>query len=206
MSSAERVVAVVASPVDTLPDELALAMCEDVVDLVAETPQVGSALLVADGAADGVQVLAWPGTPVVDVPARATVAQLVGAVATSGGLEVAVAVAVVCAAVPDLPGLLLGKLFSAISGDGRASVAVCPDDVGGVVAVAARLPVAGWLEQLTVGLDDTDALQRLRRAAPTGGLVVGPGWHRVRREADLDVLDTGLEGWAATRSALAARR
>jgi hypothetical protein len=113
-----------------------------------------------------------------------------------------VAVAVVAADVPDLPTLLLGKLFSALAGPRGAAVAACPAEGGGLVALAANLPLADWLGGLDLRLDDLDSLASLRRTAGRGELSVGPGWRRVRTVADLDHLDVGLEGWEATRSYL----
>ena len=50
-----------------------------------------------------------------------------------------------------------------------ASVAVCPADGGGLVAVAAMVPVSGWLRALSVQLDDADAIDAAsRRGAGRG--------------------------------------
>ena len=108
--------------------------------------------------------------------------------------------ALICADAPDLPPLLVGKLFSALT---AADVAVCPAEDGRLVSLAARLPAAEWLEVIAVDLDDPDALSRLRAAAPPRALVVGAGWHRVHGVADAMRLDPGLEGWEATRAWLA---
>jgi hypothetical protein len=211
----ERVVAVLAQPspsmAATLPAKLAdrvvAAMLEDVVDLVTDTPMVGPALAVVPGFRDVAEAFIWPGTLVVDVVAAPTVAAVLAALAQAVP-DSAVAVAVVVPDVPDLPTLLLGKLFSALAGPRGADVAVCPAqavgglDFGGLVAVAANLPLPNWLVESQVSLDDTHALEALRGAAPRGALSVGPGWHRIRRNADLDDLDPGLEGWEATRAYL----
>jgi 2-phospho-L-lactate guanylyltransferase (CobY/MobA/RfbA family) len=191
----ERVVAVFARPSPTLPTELSLAMLSDVVDLVADTPQVESALVVAEGY-DGAAALTWPGTRVVQVSSEPTVAEALQA----GGPAIAVAVVVPDA--PDLPTLLLGKLFSALTGRRGAALAICPAEGGGLVAAAAPVPLAGWVAALAVGFDDTDAVEALEAAAPPGGLSIGPGWHRVREIGDTARLDPGLEGWDATRAYL----
>lgn len=195
----ERVVAVLVRPPTRSDSDLAAAMLEDVVDLVADTPQVGSALALVGGATDG--GVAWPGTPMVAV-ATPTVAEALTATA-----DLATdAVAVVVADVPDLPTLLLGKLFSALAGPPRRSVAVCPAEGGGLVAVATGVPgPPDWLAHCDVGFDDLDALSRLRDAAPRHDLAVGPGWHRVRSPADAAMLDRGLEGWDATRAVVDSR-
>jgi hypothetical protein len=194
--AAQRVVAVYAGPAPDLPEDLAAAMLSDVVDLVTTTPAVRAALLTRADRLDAARAAIWPVTPVVELPDGSTVGDLLAGVPGAG----AVAVAVVVADAPDLPGLLLGKLFRAVSG--RPEVAVCPADPSGLVAVAAGLPLPGWLLDSTAGLDDPDAMSALRQAAPPGRLAVVPGWHRVRSQADTSRLDPGLEGWDATRLVL----
>lgn len=185
-----RYVGVVA-PADATP--LALAMLEDVVDLVADMTLMRACLVVPDGADDAVRAVVWPGMPVVGVPDR-RLASTLAALAAAGAGEAAV----VAPDVPDLPALLLGKLHSALT---SAEVAVCPAEDGRLVAVAARLPLADWAAgDLT--LDDADALDRLRTAAPRRALHVGAGWHRVAGEAQARALDPGLEGWEHTRALL----
>lgn len=193
-----RVVGVwVRRPVGGLDPALAAAMLEDVVDLVAGMQQVDAALVVEPGLAGVAAGVSWPGMPQVELPADATP---VAALTALGGLGADTA-AIVTADVPDLPVLLLGKLFSALT---AADLAVCPAGGGGLVAAAARLPVAGWAAG-TWSLDAGEALADLRRAAPPRGLAVGPGWHRVRQPGDLARLDPGLEGWEATRAWLSSR-
>ncbi|MGH3240982.1 MAG: hypothetical protein ACRDNL_11430, partial [Spirillospora sp.] len=95
---------------------------------------------------------------------------------------------------------------------GHAPSAACAAHQGdrvpgphGLVALAARLPLPGWLDVVLreVDLDTPDALARLRTAAPRPGLVPqGPGWHRLRTPHDLRFLDPGLEGWENTRALL----
>ena len=111
-----------------------------------------------------------------------------------------VAVAVVMGDAPDLPGLLLGKLFRAVSG--RPQIAVCPAEPGALVAAAARVPLPDWLVESTVGFDQPDAVAALQAVAPPRLVAVVPGWHRIRCLADTARLDPGLEGWDATRLAL----
>lgn len=195
----DRVVAVVVPADDASDAELTMALLEDVADLVADTPQVKGALAVPPGAAARADAVAWPDTIVVEVAANAELAELLQEVS---GLATS-AVAVVAADVPDLPTLLLGKLFSALAGPPALELAVCPAEDGGLVAAAT--PVGGppdWLAVTGVRLDDHDALEQIQRAAPRRSLAVGPGWHRVRSRADLEMLDPGLEGWDATRALL----
>jgi len=192
------VVAVLARPSASLPPALVTAMLEDVVDLVTETPLVDPALAVVQGYDVPAGALTWPGTRVVLVGADPTIGQVLAAVSTVAVM----AVAVVAADVADLPTLLLGKLFSALAGPRGAAVAVCPAEGYGLVAVAANVPVVGWLVECRARLDDADALEAIRRAAPLVQLSVGPGWHRVRVAGDVVHLDPGLEGWDATRTYL----
>ena len=200
--SSRRVVAplvtgsLVAGPPVTGDDRdpgLAAALLEDVLDLVAGMEQVEGAVLCPPSYAETVRSLAWPGTPVVPVAATATVAEALAALRAIDAGEAVVT----CADAPDLPPLLVGKLFSALT---SAAVAVCPGDGGGLVAVGSGLPVPGWLAACGVRLDDGDGLERLRAAAPARALHVGSGWHRVRTAADVERLDPGLEGWEATRA------
>lgn len=196
----ERVVAVLARPNDLLDPTLVAAMLSDVVDLVAETPHVDSALAAAPGYDATAEAHSWPGTTIVHVPATPTLGEIFETVAA--GIAGVAALAVVAADVPDLPTLLLGKLFSALAGPRGASMAVCPAAAGGLVAAATATPVPGWLHSLPVGLDDPDAVGRLRAAAPASGLSAVAGWHRIRSAEDVAALDPGLEGWDATRAHL----
>ena len=188
-----RRVVVVAAPADVT--DLALAMLEDVVDLVEAMREVDVALAAAPTADPRVREVTWPTTPVLEVDEPRRVADVLAAAGVLGAEEAAVVVA----DAPDLPALLLGKLHSALT---AAHVAVCPAEDGSIVALAARLPVPPWVQGLRLSLDDADSVARLRAAAPARGLVVGPGWHRVRTPADLHLLDRGLEGWEATRALL----
>jgi hypothetical protein len=104
--------------------------------------------------------------------------------------------AVLPADVPDLPGLLVGKLFGACE-DRLAGVLPASD--GTLAGLASRLPRPAWLD---VDMDDPHALDTLHAAAPRGAVVVGPGWHRLRRPEDVSRLDPRLEGWPETRALL----
>jgi hypothetical protein len=112
--------------------------------------------------------------------------------------------AVVVGDVPDLPGLLVGKLFSACE---DRPAGVLPASDGRLVGLAARLPAPAWLAEWATGagLDSSGALEALHAAAPRGSVVVGPGWHRLREPGDVRRLDPRLEGWPRTRALLAGR-
>jgi hypothetical protein len=169
---------------------LAMAMLEDVVDLVADMAHVQACLVVPADADPSARGVVWPNMPVVETADR-TIGSIVAALAAAGGEEAGVVVP----DAPDLPALLLGKLHSALT---SAAVAVCPAEDGRLVAAAARVPCPAWAAQ--VSLDDP--IENLRSAAPRRGLHVGAGWHRVGAEADARALDPGLEGWEHTRALL----
>ncbi|HZX03835.1 DUF2064 domain-containing protein, partial [Kribbella sp.] len=110
----------------------------------------------------------------------------------------AAAVVAVSHDVPDLPGLLIGKLFRALS---HADIAVTPAEDGSLAAIGVNLPIADWVLELAPTFDTP--LAELEAAKPRRHAVaIGPGWHRLQSNADLARLDPGLEGWDATRSLL----
>jgi molybdopterin-guanine dinucleotide biosynthesis protein A len=175
------------------------ALAGDVHDTVHNLATVHAALAVSPDDEELARGLAWPGTSLhvlhSDPASPAALVETLDALAAAG----AQLAAVVAADAPDIPGLLVGKLFSALE---DAPCAVCPADDGTLVALAAALPVPAWLRAGEVGLDTPEALQALHAAAPAKGVVVGPGWHRLRVAVDVARLDPGLEGWDATRSLL----
>lgn len=163
------------------------AVAEDTYEIVAGLELV-TPLLVTSVA--GLDEIVWPGTEVVvideDEPLASVVRRLKGeqAVVVSGDA-------------PDLPPLLVGKLFREL---GRTEISVCPDERGGAVALACRLPMPGWAEP---DLDAPDPVADLRAQAPGRRMVATvPGWHRLRGRDDLTLLDPGLEGWDSTRALL----
>ncbi|GAA1021824.1 hypothetical protein Aple_092930 [Acrocarpospora pleiomorpha] len=163
-----------------------LALAEDTYEIVAGLELVRPVILSAGVA--GLEEIAWPGTPVIAIgsPEKAFAA-----------LPPADEAVVVSADAPDLPPLLIGKLFREL---GRAEIAVCPAENGGAVAIAARLPFPGWA---TPEFDRPDVVAHLRGQAPGPRRVAtGPGWHRLRTPADIARLDPGLEGWDNTRDLL----
>jgi hypothetical protein len=209
--STRRVVAVLARPARALApdrplappgvdaDALVLAMVEDVVDLVAGMQEVEPALAMEAGF-DAARDTVWPGMAVCELGVGATLVDALDALGALGADEGTVVVG----DAPDLPPLLLGKLHSALT---SAEVAVCPADAGGLVALAARLPVPDWLRSVAneVEPDNEKILPALGRVAPRRALNIGPGWHRIRRPEDVVRLDPGLEGWDATRALLSRR-
>ncbi|MFD0470371.1 hypothetical protein ACFQ0B_20135 [Nonomuraea thailandensis] len=108
--------------------------------------------------------------------------------------------AVVSADAPDLPPLLIGKLFREL---GRAEITICPAENGGAVAMACALPAPEWADP---DLDAYDVVKELRAQAPGPRRVATtPGWHRLRTPQDVERLDPGLEGWDNTRALVRAR-
>jgi len=197
------------------PSAWRLALAEDTYEVLANLDRVDVAVAVVGGSEaqiDEIAALTWLGTPVYAVDAARPVLSAVEQTVewamkqatdepTGQPTEQAGPVAAVVAVshdVPDLPGLLIGKLFRAL---GSADIAVCPAEDGSLAAIGVRLPVAGWLEQVPLAFDTQ--LTVLEQAKPRRHAVgVGPGWHRLRGPADLARLDPGLEGWDVTRAML----
>ncbi len=104
--------------------------------------------------------------------------------------------------VPDLPGLVLAKLFKVLH---RVDAAVAPERGGaGASAVGFRLPLADWVPEIDL---DEDPYGRLLQAAPRRDCcVTGPDWHRLRTPTSVHRLDPGLEGWEETRALLSGHR
>jgi hypothetical protein len=182
-------------------DEFRLALLEDTYDVVAGLELVTPALILSGEEWPAAEAITWPGTPIVRADGLRAALERLGEL----GAEQA---ALIAGDAPDLPPLLIGKLFRAL---GHAQAAVCPAEGGGVVALAVPLPAPSWLFHGAARsgfdlFDLPDAFVRLRAAAPRPGLVqAGPGWHRLRAAADLDFLDPGLEGWESTRALLSGR-
>ncbi len=217
-----------AAPPGIDPVAFGRALVEDACDLVAELELVAPAVAMGPAAEKelgglNAEELAWPGTPVLRLRAddrSGLVVQTLGHLAALGANQGAV----LAADAPDLPQLLIGKLFRALGGTTRrADLAVCPAEGGGLVAVAAWLPLAEWVSRALVmdapdgTVDDAsgavaetdfgDVVNRLHQAAPrASALRLVPGWHRLRSPADLGRLDPGLEGWSTTRGLLTSGR
>jgi hypothetical protein len=216
----QRIVAVLitpavcaAAPPGVDPVAFGRALVEDSCDLAAGLELVTPAVALSDSARQelgGVRDLVWPGTAVFELPTGGggLVGQTLRAVAARGADQVVV----LAADAPDLPPLLIGKLFRALGALRRADFAVCPAEGGGLVALAAWLPLADWFAAViseldlpgsSAELDVADFTERLRRGAPRRGIVQAvPGWHRLRSADDLRRLDPGLEGWQSTRGVL----
>jgi hypothetical protein len=173
------------------PDQWRRALAEDVVDLLATLAEMTPAIAVVPGDRPVAEAVCWPGTRVYELPVLTSDA--VFAAAGGDGYEQA---ALLAPDAPDLPGMLVGKLLRPLS---SRPVSVAPAFTGGLLGLAARLPVPAWLP----ALDLAAGIDEVRRAAPAPGLVgTGTGWHRLTGPEGLARLDPGLEGWAATRALL----
>lgn len=183
------------APPGRTPDAWRLALAEDTYEVLASLDRVEVAVAVAGGdeaALAAVAALTWPGTPMYAVdPAR----PVLDAVGQAGP---AAAVVAVSFDVPDLPGLLIGKLFRAL---GSADLAVTPAEDGSLAAIGISLPTAPWVTEAAPTFD-TQLADLEQRKPRRHAIALGPGWHRLRSNADLARLDPGLEGWDATRSVL----
>ncbi|MFI6677865.1 hypothetical protein [Kribbella sp. NPDC050470] len=174
------------------PEAWRLALAEDTYEVLAALDRVDVAVAVlggGDAAVAEVAALTWPGTPVY---AANTV---LDAVALAGP---AAAVVAVSHDVPDLPGLLIGKLFRALS---TADIAVTPSEDGTLAAIGVNIPTADWVTT-TAPTFNTPLADLESRKPRRHAVAIGPGWHRLQSPADIARLDPGLEGWDATRSIL----
>lgn len=111
-------------------------------------------------------------------------------------------VVVVPADVPDLPQLVIAKVFKSLI---RARVSVAPErGGGGSLAIGIRLPWPEWLPPDLTFADDPYA-DLAARVPDRRWLTRGPDWHRLSSPGATDRLDPGLEGWEETRALLAGR-
>lgn len=112
------------------------------------------------------------------------------------------ALVLVPADAPDLPQLVVAKVFKALI---RAETCIAPERGGtGIAALGLRLPWPDWLpDELSL---DSDPYPALIRMVPERRLLTrGPDWHRLRTPGATDRLDPGLEGWEETRALLSGR-
>jgi hypothetical protein len=161
---------------------------EVVADLIGVTSGIAGPAAVAE--------MLWPGA--LHLPAEMTVPMIAHQLS-----ELADELVVLPADLPDLPGLVLAKLFKVLH---RTDLAIAPEQAGGgCAAIGVSLPLADWIPDDALDLDH-NPLERLTTAAPRrSSYALGPTWHRLRTPADLRRLDPGLEGWEETRALLADR-
>jgi hypothetical protein len=118
------------APPGVEPDEFARALAEDTYEIVAGLDLVEPVIIAAG--VGGLDEIAWPGTRVLTVAPTATLPDIFAALLPFGEQAV-----VISGDAPDLPPLLIGKLFREL---GRATIAITPAESGGAVALAAHLP------------------------------------------------------------------
>ncbi|MFF4625620.1 hypothetical protein [Nonomuraea jabiensis] len=179
-----------AAPPGVDPARFLEAVAEDTYEMVAGLELVTPVLITS---VPELEEIVWPGTEVItikdDEPLKIILQRLKADQA-----------AVISADAPDLPPLLVGKLFREL---GRAEITVCPAENGGAVAMACALPPPTWADP---DLDDERIAITLRAQAPGPRRVATtPGWHRLRTPEDVQRLDPGLEGWESTRALIRAR-
>jgi len=180
-----------AAPPEIPPHVLAQAALADSYEVVADLVGVRSGIVGGEAVRD----LLWPDAlHLADGPVTALAQQL--------AVE-ADELVLIPGDVPDLPGLVLAKVFKVLH---RSDLVVAPERGGpGCAALGLRLPLAPWLGREVLDLDE-NPLERLLRVAPSRGAVQrAPDWHRLRAPASLRRLDPGLEGWDETRAVLATR-
>lgn len=178
--------------------DFARTMLTDVAEMLHDLSGVDSLVVCSREQESSVRSLVWADVPVVGTQ-PADVRAAVRAAEVRGYSEAVV----VAADVPDLPQMVIAKMFQALA---SSPVTVAPAHGGGAVALGVALPLpdwlAGWLGQ--ADLDESSLITDVRAAAPRPGAVrVTPGWHRLRAPSDVRRLDPGLEGWEATRALLA---
>ncbi|MGB9378906.1 MAG: DUF2064 domain-containing protein [Mycobacteriales bacterium] len=192
-----------AAPVVIDATALGRAMVADVAETLHDLSGVDSLVVCPPERESELRPLLWADVPL-SVEGPADLRSALAAAAQRGYTEAVV----VGHDAPDLPQMILAKMFQALA---SSPVALAPADGGGAVALGAVLPLsdwlAEWLDHARPALDLPSLAEDLRAAAPRPGSVrVTPGWHRLREPADLRRLDPGLEGWESTRALLSGLR
>jgi hypothetical protein len=179
-----------AAPPGVDPGQFLEAVAEDTYEMVAGLELVTPVLVTS---VRGLEDIVWPGTEIITIAEDEPLKAVLGRIKADQA-------AVISGDAPDLPPLLVGKLFREL---GRAEITVCPAENGGAVALACALPPPAWADP---DLDAPDVVAALRAQAPGPRRVAStPGWHRLRAAQDVRFLDPGLEGWDNTRVLLRGR-
>jgi hypothetical protein len=181
-----------AAPQGIDPDAFAAACLLDSYEVLADLIEIRSGIAGPDSVAE----LLWPGA--LHFPNEMTVPAMAHQLSDEADELV-----VVPADVPDLPGLVLAKLFKVLH---RTDIGIAPEHGGdGCVAIGVSLPVAEWIPDNAFDLNQ-NPFPRLSAIAPRRSqCTLTPTWHRLRTPADVLRLDAGLEGWEETRALLATR-
>ena len=179
-----------AAPQGIEPDAFAAACLLDSYEVVADLNDIRSGIAGPESAAE----LLWPGA--LHFPIEMTVPAMADQL--NGEADELV---VVPADVPDLPGLVLAKLFKVLH---RTDIAIAPEHGGdGCVAIGVSLPIAEWIPDKAFDLDQNPFPWLSGIAPRRSRCTLTPTWHRLRTPADVHRLDAGLEGWEETRALLA---
>ena len=167
----------------------AAACLADTYEVVAELTDVDAGIAGPPAAAE----LLWPGDGwwPDDISLPVLAGQLT---------EDADELVLIAADVPDLPGLVLAKIFKALR---HADVVVAPERRGeGCVALGLKLPMADWIPSDALDLDRNPHPRLLAVAPSRRHCALAPDWHRLRTPSAVHLLDPGLEGWEQTRALL----
>lgn len=180
-------------PPGTDPDAFATAALADTYEVLAELVDVTAG--VVGGPTATVAELLWPTD--LQLPELAPV-EVVEHLHRQD--PVVAQCVLVPADAPDLPGLVLAKVFRAL---GRADVVLAParGEPGRLVALGVRVPWPVWVPR-DLGCDDVDAEPLTALAPRRTAVAVGPDWHRLTAPGQTDRLDPGLEGWDNVRAVL----
>ena len=171
-------------------DSFAAACRSDTYEVLAGLEGVTSGIAGSVAEAD----LLWPDSVLVPESSIRGVAEW-----ATGRFE---ALALVPADVPDLPQLVIAKVFKSLI---RAQLCWAPERDGpGAVALGLQLPWPSWLPA-SLTLNDDHYPDLAARVPDRRWLTRGPDWHRLRTPASTDRLDPGLEGWEETRALLSGR-
>ena len=181
-----------AAPVGVEPATFAAACLLDSYEVVADLIGVESGI----AGPPSVSEMLWPGA--LHLPADITVPVMARQLG-----DVVDELVVIPADLPDLPGLVLAKLFKVLH---RTDIAIAPERDGeGCTAIGVSLPLADWIPDEAFDLDH-NTFERLSAIAPRRSrYALAPPWHRLRTPADLRRLDPGMEGWEETRALLTSR-
>ncbi|MGI8457501.1 MAG: hypothetical protein ACR2LI_05260 [Propionibacteriaceae bacterium] len=185
------------------PLAFADAALADTYEVLSELVDVTAGIV--GGAPDAVADLLWPSDLGFPELGPAAVVHRLAKGSGPGGADNAVGQCVLVAAdVPDLPGLVLAKVFRAL---GRADVVLAParGEPGRLVALGVRVPWPAWVPD-DLDLDDVDPEALVALAPRRTAIAVGPDWHRLTSPGQTDRLDPGLEGWDNVRLVLAGAR
>ncbi|MGA8116847.1 MAG: hypothetical protein WCA46_24695, partial [Actinocatenispora sp.] len=119
------------------------ALAEDVVDLLSTLADVDVAIAATAADAPLAEAIRWPGTTIHCLPGNEPRPVAALRAAASAGYDQAL---VLAADLPDLPALLVGKLFRPLTSRTVVAAPVLPDRPG-MIGLASQLPVPAWLAE-----------------------------------------------------------